>query len=194
MSDDLDAVARWHLAEARASYQAQADQLGAELATVRQKIRAIDEIMGSPPGAGAGGPGPCLPGQAARVELAPQPVAAGRDRAPQAELDRSELEAWAEKLKGLTHPQALVRIAQESGGTVRSADATRILVGIGHIKGRRSNASGHMHRLLRQSDRFVQTGVGTFRLVDAPPEAAPTALALPAPSQDGQDPEDDLLP
>jgi hypothetical protein len=193
--DDKFALANQHLTEARALLQAEDTRLTADLALVRQKIRAIDAALVMPSGAAPLATDEGRPAEPPVERAAERPaervIALPAPRRPQpAPQGSPDLQAWARKLRGLTHPEALVRMAQEQGGLVRSADATRILVGIGHVKGKRENVSSHMHRLLRQSDRFVQIGVGTFRLVEDAGKSgkdeplAPAPPAEPTPTQD----------
>lgn len=75
-------------------------------------------------------------------------------------------------LRGLSHPEALVRIAQASGGVLRTVEAKRILLDAGLITGNPKNAAGHIFSLLRDETRFERLGIrfekigpGQYRLV-----------------------------
>lgn len=71
---------------------------------------------------------------------------------------------WARNLHGLTQPQALVRIAELSGGNIRVADAKDILLLTRIATARPENLRSHLHRLLTSSERFEKIGRGEFRL------------------------------
>ena len=165
MDDELDAVAYKHLADARASFHVKAARLNEALADVQRKINAIDAMLGAPITTIDEQQDPPVVTKPARAARTVKPVARKQEMPNTSQLGRAELQSWAGKLKGLSHNEALVRIAEENEGVVRSAEAAHILTGIGHVKGKRGNAAGHMHRLLRESNRFVREGVGMFRLI-----------------------------
>lgn len=62
-------------------------------------------------------------------------------------------------LRGLSQPEALVRIAQASGGVLRTVEAKRILIDAGLITGNPKNAASHLFSLLRDESRFERLGV-----------------------------------
>lgn len=78
------------------------------------------------------------------------------------EPDRST--SWTRSLRGLTQPEALIRIAEENGGLVRVMDAKKIFLEAGLSKGKLKNVNSHIHHILARSDRFERVGAGVFRL------------------------------
>lgn len=72
---------------------------------------------------------------------------------------------WSRRLRGLTQRQALVRIAQDNGGVIRTTDVRDIFIRVGLAKGNPRNVNGHVHHILTQSDSFERVSPGTFRLV-----------------------------
>jgi hypothetical protein len=73
---------------------------------------------------------------------------------------------WRKKLRGLTHIEALTRIAGENDGVVRVTDAKQILLDSGLTKGKLRNVSSHIYHLLSRSEKFERVEPGVFRLVE----------------------------
>jgi hypothetical protein len=75
---------------------------------------------------------------------------------------------WAQKLKGLTQVQALVRMAQENEGVVRVRDARRIFMATGLAKGKPKYVGPHLYHILKDAEQFERVAPGTFKLVQEP--------------------------
>lgn len=78
----------------------------------------------------------------------------------------------AQQLRGKTHPEALIQIAQAEGGILRTAPAKATLIEAGLVKGNPKNVLGHIFQLLKDSDRFAKLGYrfekiepGVYRLL-----------------------------
>lgn len=76
---------------------------------------------------------------------------------------------WKRMLHGLTHIQALHRIAEENNGNVRVTEAKRILIAAGLAKGKPKNVPSQIYHLLLTSDQFEKSEPGVFRLVAGTP-------------------------
>jgi hypothetical protein len=77
-------------------------------------------------------------------------------------LDResaSSPDAWSVKLRGLTQPEALIRIVQENGAVLRTVEAKPILIKAGLAKGQQKNVYGHIFQLMKGTERFAKLGV-----------------------------------
>lgn len=72
---------------------------------------------------------------------------------------------WARRLRGFTHHEALIQIAEDSGGIVRTKDATDIIINAGLSKGHARNVYRSVLSLLTQSDEFEKVEKGTYRLI-----------------------------
>lgn len=78
------------------------------------------------------------------------------------------------KIRGLTHPEALIMIAQENGGVLLTAPAKAIMLEAGLVRGNPKNALGHVFQLIKDSSRFEKFGYrfekinpGEYRLLPA---------------------------
>ncbi|MGH2561635.1 MAG: hypothetical protein ACRDJH_21415, partial [Thermomicrobiales bacterium] len=78
---------------------------------------------------------------------------------------------WARRLHGLTQYEALVRIAEDNDGILRTTDARDIFLRARIARGKPRNINGHIHHMLSRSDEFEKVAPGVFRLV--PPELPP---------------------
>lgn len=67
------------------------------------------------------------------------------------------------KLRGLSQRQAVVTIAQYSGGTLKAQTAKQILLRAGLMKNTK-NATNMTHNAFVQSGKFERIGKGEFRL------------------------------
>jgi hypothetical protein len=78
---------------------------------------------------------------------------------------RPSSNGWVNRLEGLTHYEALVKLAEDSHKrTVRPTDAAPILQKAGLAKGTSRNLVPHLYRMLRESSQFEKVAPGTFRL------------------------------
>lgn len=85
---------------------------------------------------------------------------------------------WPTRLRGLTQTEALVYIAENNNGMLRVTDARDIFVEARLARGKPRNVPGHIHHLLRNSDRFEYVEPGVFRLV---PQEVGTPTSAPRP-------------
>lgn len=128
-------------------------------ARISQTIDAYEHVIADLTGAPL--PGPSMPTESLPVEVAhvrredqqilPLPANTGE---------------WRKKLRGLTHIEALIKIAKENDGVVRVADAKRILVDANLTTAKARNVSSHIYHTLARSERFERTDPGVFRLAD----------------------------
>ncbi len=72
-------------------------------------------------------------------------------------------ESWAKKLYGLKQIEALRVIAQENGGTIRTADAKRIFLEAGLAKGTPKHVAPHIYHMLQAAEDFERVAPGTFQ-------------------------------
>lgn len=82
---------------------------------------------------------------------------------------------WTRRLRGLSHMKALVRIAQETNGVIRTTEARDILMRSGIASGKPRNVNSHIHTLLSRSEQFEWVSAGVYRLIQpvGPPATAP---------------------
>ncbi len=105
---------------------------------------------------------------------------------PRQEIERNHdaqpisVQAWARKLRGATQIEALMRIAHENGGIVRTAEAKRIFLEVGLAKGNPKWVGSHLYHLLGNSEQFTRVAPGAFRLV-------PTSIQAPEEDARGGD-------
>lgn len=92
---------------------------------------------------------------------ADQPSAA----AAASQVPQFSMQEWARKLNGLRQAEALIRIAEESGGLLRAREAKRILMGTGVAKGSDKNIAANIYHLIPASERFEKQSPGVFRLM-----------------------------
>jgi hypothetical protein len=113
-------------------------RIEAELDELERRITAIQTVLGS--------------------------ITVGVDTSHRA-VAKSSTNGWASALHGLTHFQALVKLAVMSGDqTVRPTDAAKIFQKTGLTKGTPKNMGPHLYKLLRESPQFEKVSPGTFRL------------------------------
>jgi hypothetical protein len=93
-------------------------------------------------------------------------IAVARQREP---VLAANLAHWRAKLRNLTHLEALIRIAEENHGIVRSAEAKRIFIAAGVSEGKPKNIPSQIYRLLADSGEFEKVEPGVFRLRNLPP-------------------------
>jgi len=74
------------------------------------------------------------------------------------------------KLRGLSHAQAVVVIARQSGGVLKAQDAKRIMIAAGIMR-ETKNSTNMTHNAIIQSGKFDRIGRGEFRLKDSNPNA-----------------------
>jgi hypothetical protein len=77
---------------------------------------------------------------------------------------------WKRELAGLEQPEAIVRIAELCGGTIRVKDAGRIFLEACITRTKPKNINGQIHRLIKESERFERVEPGRYRLRDQEPE------------------------
>jgi hypothetical protein len=68
-----------------------------------------------------------------------------------------------ERLRRLSHRQAVIEIARYQGGTVRAQDAKRILIESGCMS-KTKNSTNMTHNAIVQSGAFERIGKGEYRL------------------------------
>jgi hypothetical protein len=88
----------------------------------------------------------------------------------------SSTNGWAQKLRGLTQVQALVRMAQENDGIVSVRDARRVFMATGLARGKPKNVGPHLYHVLRNAEQFQRVAPGTFKLIQES-EAGDTSVA-----------------
>lgn len=91
---------------------------------------------------------------------------------------------WARRLRGLTQPEALIRIAEGNDGVLRVVDAKRIFLEAKLAKGQIRNVNGHIHHILTRSDRFERIEPGVFRLLPKGRILETPASPNPSPNND----------
>ena len=73
---------------------------------------------------------------------------------------------WKRELSGLEQRQAIVRIAELCGGTIRVQAAGRIFLDACITRTKAKTINGQIHRLIKESERFERVEAGTYRLRD----------------------------
>lgn len=68
-------------------------------------------------------------------------------------------------IRGLSHKDALVKIAQLSGGLLKVQEAKRLLIAAKLATGAPKNVAPSLYMLLRNDERFKHVGPGTFELL-----------------------------
>lgn len=86
----------------------------------------------------------------------------------------SPTNGWAQKLRDLTQVKALMRIAEENGGILRTNEARRIFLAIGLSKGKPKYLGPHIFHLVMNSGRFERIAPGTYKLI--PESVEPMSL------------------
>jgi hypothetical protein len=72
---------------------------------------------------------------------------------------------WTRRLRGMSHAKALIRIARENNGIVKTTEARDILLQAGVASGKPRNVNSHIHTLLSRSDQFERIEPGVYRLI-----------------------------
>jgi hypothetical protein len=110
------------------------------------------------------------------LPLAPSPII-GPDRSSPAAVQMDDLDL-IKRLKNLTQPEALVEIATQRGGLIRTAEAKDLMIRAGNIKGNPKNAYNHVFQLMKDEDRlarwhvrFEKEGAGIYRMVSTSVES-----------------------
>lgn len=67
------------------------------------------------------------------------------------------------KLRGLTHTQALIEIANYNGGTLKAQDARGLMIRAGVMRDTK-NATHMVHGAIARSEAFERIGRGEYRL------------------------------
>jgi len=130
-----------------------------EVAQLRQKIRALEELLSPTNDEGRG------------TDSGPRLLPAAGDwsvRWDRRKLDAMSEQQWARALDGLTYMEALRLIARLNDGVVRPTDAKRIFVETKKVKGNPKNTLSHLYHLLREADEFEKIAPGTYRLRGKP--------------------------
>lgn len=131
-----------------------------ELLTVLAKLRAEREVL-------QGDPRKKLEGHDSRIlaiEIAIEELRrryANGKESPEISLP----EIPSSDLRGLTHMDALVKIAERNNGLVKVTEAKHLLIAAGLAKGKPKHIGPHIHHLLMDSPQFERDGPGTFRFV-----------------------------
>lgn len=178
MSDAI-ASADGHLREAlnllRAEEETRVTEFERAMAQLRRRIKAVEAALVASATDGDQVPLPDFGTLAPSQRGVPAPSV-------------STPETWAAKLRGLSQPEALIQIAEERGGILRTVEAKPILIDAGLVKGKPENVYGHIFQLLKEADRFEKFGFrfekigpGTYRLL-------PAASVATTPSE--QEPDD----
>jgi len=81
-------------------------------------------------------------------------------------------------IRGMPQLKALITIAQANGGMVNSAEAKRLFLAAGLVRGNPKHAGPHIYSLLKASDRFEWVSPGTFRLVNGLSEKQPPMILV----------------
>jgi len=76
-------------------------------------------------------------------------------------------ESEGPKLRGMTHKQAVVAIAKQNNGFIRSLDAKKLMIRAGIMKDTR-NASRMVHNAIKGTHLFEPISPGKFRLKSEP--------------------------
>lgn len=150
-----------HLHEAlrmlRDMYDARVAAFESEVASLRQKIQAVEIALS--------------PSRSSNPPSSQEHLPILLDRPSLSSSSEPKLD-WSKVLKGLSQPEALKRIAEESQGQLRTAQAKRILIEANLVKGSHKNVNGHIFSLLRDVERFEKLGVrwakiepGVYRLL-----------------------------
>jgi hypothetical protein len=154
-----DAYIREALAILRQDEQERVAAFEREVAQLRQKIRALEELL-SPTN-----------DEARRDDSDSRrlpEVGHSSDQWDRRMLNATSGQRWAKMLDGLTHMDALLLLAEQNEGVVRPAEAKRIFVEAKKVKGNPKNTLSHLYHLLRESDQFEKIAPGTYRLRSKP--------------------------
>lgn len=73
---------------------------------------------------------------------------------------------WARRLRGMSQHEAVIQIAEDNGGVVRTKDAAEILLKAGLSTADPRNLYRYVLSFLTTSGKFVKAGKGTYRLID----------------------------
>lgn len=102
------------------------------------------------------------------IQPAALPIAEARELVIQKTLPPKE---WAKILRGLTHAEALIRIAEHQNGILKTVEAKKALIDSRLVKGNPKNVLPHIFAMLRDEERWQKMGVrwekispGTYQL------------------------------
>lgn len=120
-----------------------------DIAPLRQRIKGIEMAMA-----------PSLPqGEDVLPAEGVPPLLREREvTQPTVVLTPPSTRELVRQVRGLTHSEALIVIAQANGGMLLTAPAKAIMLEAGLVKGNPKNALGHIFQLLRESSRFEKHG------------------------------------
>jgi hypothetical protein len=93
---------------------------------------------------------------------------------------------WARRLRDLTQYEALVQIAEDNEGIIRTSKARDILIQAGLTQSKPKNAYTNIHHLLSKSDEFEKIGEGVFRLISTSRYRPPFDNAVSAEGESDQ--------
>lgn len=80
-------------------------------------------------------------------------------------LSAERVKAFAQEIQGMTQIEAIIHVAARMDD-FQNADMVKIIIESGLAKGKRSNVSSHIYRLIVDSGKFEKVGTGRFRLID----------------------------
>jgi hypothetical protein len=89
-----------------------------------------------------------------------------------------DVAAPAPKLLGLTHKQAVIAIARQNNGIVKSGEAKRLMIRAG-IMAPTKNASRMVHNAIKTSKMFDPIAPGEYRLKEANTNANGASITIP---------------
>jgi hypothetical protein len=71
------------------------------------------------------------------------------------------------KLRGLTHEQAVIKLAKHNGGILRTQDAKRLMIKAGIMR-ETKNSTNMAHNAIKRTDMFERVSPGEYRLKSEP--------------------------
>lgn len=180
MSDAIASADR-HLREAlhllQSEYDGRQTAYEREIAPLRQRIRAIEVALSPSPPIGIDD----SRHTERALSLSPERAVLRPIASPTSPRD------VARKIRGLTQPEALIRIAQEQGGVLQTALAKAILLDAGLIRGNPKNALGHVFQLLKNPDRFEKFGYRFEKIKPGEYRLMPTESKRPSQHDNDQE-------
>lgn len=80
----------------------------------------------------------------------------------------AQADSYLKQFRGLTHVQALAKVARDSGNNrFKITDATKLLVAAGLIKSKK-NASNIVFSDIQRSEKFRRVAPGEYELIEKP--------------------------
>lgn len=127
------------------------------LSALRNRIASAEAILAMP------GSLPVTPPRAVTLD-------ANRPLAPE-KLPNPVPKDWMKTLRGLSHADALIKIAEANDGVLKTVTAKQALIAANLVKGSPKNVATHLYQMLKNEERWVKYGVrwewlapGTYQL------------------------------